>query len=1013
MKPLLLILYSLAIYTTNAQLQFSRVEGLSQNTVYSITKDKQGFIWIATANGINRYDGKEMKIYKPSFTKSKKQIEGRIVRSTILVENDILFFSTENSINQFDKKSENFKQYKVYIGNHKEDPIEEKEGNTNLYSNADPLLYSNEHLWVAQADRIFNINTKTNKSISYTVPFKTKNNYAANLSLKGCVINNSFWFATQGSGIIQFDFVSHKWQQFLSNYSFSSITICNDTLYAHTANKVIWFNPANYTNGIISFNSLNTLRTIYTDYKKNIWLGDDVGNVFCKTFTEKFFYWKGNINYNYSQATTKYPVYCFYADTVGNLWVGADVLGLLKSKINNYPFKKYPDEYKQVNEKHNLFIHSIYVDNEKKIWLGTYQNGIIKLDRDTKKSEKLLFNIPISKTNNISASTSLIKEDDEGNIWTNYAEHLLIKEKESNNFTAIKLSQAQNSTQSPQVWCIEKYKTNWLVGTNIGAYIVKKFNGKYTAQRIENFGVSKIFIIKAFQKKQLWIVPEVGGIYIIDDIAEFEGSNTIKRIFENETVKAIEYDAIHNLYWISTANGLIAYHAITKKFKTYNEQQGMLNNFVYGSVLCDNEIWLSTNNGLSQGKIQFNNNNLFPEIVFTNYTVAEGLPSNEFNTNAFYKDKNGILYFGTDKGVVWFNPKEITHSNEKVNIQLLNVLANEKNTDSTLAAEYISNLSLLHNNNNLFFKFININFHNPDKIKYAYFLEGWDKDWINNGTIPEARYSNLEPGKYTFKIKATNNAGIWSTELKEINITIHPPFWQTNWFIFLVVIISVTTIILIAKFYVQQKLKIQIAELQKAQEIAAERQRISREMHDDIGSGLTQIALISDAAIRKNKLIELNDIAQTSRKLISNMSEIVWSLQAENKTLEQLFAYLREQLFKLLEYSGIDYEIQFPENTNHIIIENKQSRNILLITKEIVTNTVKHSKAKHITISSILKNKQLYFEIKDDGIGFTTSIITEGNGLKNIKSRINDMKGTLNINSTKEGGTIFNYTIPL
>ncbi len=195
-----------------------------------------------------------------------------------------------------------------------------------------------------------------------------------------------------------------------------------------------------------------------------------------------------------------------------------------------------------------------------------------------------------------------------------------------------------------------------------------------------------------------------------------------------------------------------------------------------------------------------------------------------------------------------------------------------------------------------------------------------------------------------------------------------------------------------------------------------ERKRISREMHDDIGAGLTQITLMSEHARLNDQSTYVNDlaaIATASRKLVSNMSEIVWSLNPENKTLDMLLAYLREQLNALLEYSAIDFTIEFPESANAVILTNEQKRNILMTTKEIVHNAVKYSKAKNISITASIDKGILKFEIEDNGCGFDTSVISSGNGMKNIKYRIHELAGNLDIRSTTGTGTLFSYSLPI
>lgn len=240
-----------------------------------------------------------------------------------------------------------------------------------------------------------------------------------------------------------------------------------------------------------------------------------------------------------------------------------------------------------------------------------------------------------------------------------------------------------------------------------------------------------------------------------------------------------------------------------------------------------------------------------------------------------------------------------------------------------------------------------------------------------------------------------------------------PPFWERWWFYGLVILLIIAGGIIIKQFLNQRKLQSKLLELEKEQQIEKERQRISREMHDDIGAGLTQITLMSESAKNNSGGNELNDIAETSRKLVNSISEIIWSLNPQNKTLEQLTAYLREQLNKQLEYTKINYDILLPENGKDILISTEQRRNILLVTKEITNNSIKYSGAKNLLIEMQLSNNIIYFKIEDDGLGFDTGISYTGNGLKNVQHRIEELGGKIEIKSQKGKGSSFFYTVPL
>jgi signal transduction histidine kinase len=186
-----------------------------------------------------------------------------------------------------------------------------------------------------------------------------------------------------------------------------------------------------------------------------------------------------------------------------------------------------------------------------------------------------------------------------------------------------------------------------------------------------------------------------------------------------------------------------------------------------------------------------------------------------------------------------------------------------------------------------------------------------------------------------------------------------------------------------------------------------ERRRISKELHDDFGAGLTLITMMSDSARQKNLLIsEFNQIADTARKLANNLGEIIWSMNPETQNLQQVLYHLREELSNLLEYSEIQVEFQFPKHIPSIKLNNLQRRNLILICKESTNNAIKYSGGNHIYIKANLFHRILQFEILDNGSGFDLVNAKKGNGLKNIQKRIDDLKGSLKINATHQGTSV-------
>ncbi len=238
-----------------------------------------------------------------------------------------------------------------------------------------------------------------------------------------------------------------------------------------------------------------------------------------------------------------------------------------------------------------------------------------------------------------------------------------------------------------------------------------------------------------------------------------------------------------------------------------------------------------------------------------------------------------------------------------------------------------------------------------------------------------------------------------------------------NWVYFLTGVLAIIIIAIVStRYFAQRKLRKKIRNFEEQERLNRERQRISREMHDDIGAGLTQIILMSESIKHKKTEEgerELEDIAATSRRLVNSMSEIIWSLNPENNTAEQLFAYMREQLHKQLEYSGIKYELQFPEVNRFIILRNEQRRNLLLITKEIVNNAIKHSGAGNLSLTARVEEQKIFVQVEDDGRGFDISQVSGGNGLRNIRHRVEELGGQLDISAEPGKGCRISFSVPL
>ncbi len=322
----------------------------------------------------------------------------------------------------------------------------------------------------------------------------------------------------------------------------------------------------------------------------------------------------------------------------------------------------------------------------------------------------------------------------------------------------------------------------------------------------------------------------------------------------------------------------------------------------------------------------------------------------------------------------------------------------------------VTELHLRYNQNKIYFEFDGINYVKPEQNQYAYKLDGIDKDWIVSAKNFTS-YTNLSPGNYVFHVKVANYAGEWSKE-QIIQIFIEPPFWKTWWFIGLEIIIFGALFVFIIRYISQRNLRMRILKLEKEQAVEKERNRIARDMHDNLGSGLTKIAILSEVAKtqlqhREAASAQLEKISYSSRELVDNLQDIIWVLNPKNDSLDNLAAYIREYALKFFEATNVELQFEYPQQIPSVKLSEEQRRNIFMVIKETLNNSAKYANCTVITIKLYLQKNNLRMEIKDNGKGFDLSAVRHfANGISNMKLRMEQVSGSYEIKSCVNEGTV-------
>jgi len=464
--------------------------------------------------------------------------------------------------------------------------------------------------------------------------------------------------------------------------------------------------------------------------------------------------------------------------------------------------------------------------------------------------------------------------------------------------------------------------------------------------------------------------------------------------------------------WIGTfGSGIAVFDKQKRTFRYLGIEDGLPNESIYQLASKGDEIWASTNKGLC-----LINRKTFNIRIFTE---GDGLQSNEFNHFAsFQNPKTGRIYFG---GLSGFDEVSKFSKPENVNLPRVvlssaRLITTDRQVDLPITG---TGWKLDYQEQNLEIEFAAVNYLMPEKNQFAYILSGStvrEKNRIPLGEKNKITLVNLEPGEYSLQIFAANNEGLWSIKPFEIPFSIKPPIWKTGWFRFLVVLLVLVSAFLIFRLYLKAKLKDQTLTFERKEAVRHERNRISTEMHDDLGSGLTSIKMLSELLrlrTGKEPVPELQKIANRSDELVESLNTIVWALNDRNDQMEPMVAYFRAFASSQFEERQMDLtlNIDVSSKATEIEIQGEVRRNIFLILKESIHNVFKHSGADSAEIRIHANESGFDLWISDNGKGMDPGIETIGNGLKNMKARALNLGGTIEFES--ENGFQTHFHLPL
>ena len=462
-----------------------------------------------------------------------------------------------------------------------------------------------------------------------------------------------------------------------------------------------------------------------------------------------------------------------------------------------------------------------------------------------------------------------------------------------------------------------------------------------------------------------------------------------------------------HVLWVGTEGGGVArFDRRTNVFRSYTTDHGLPNNVIYG-ILADDEghLWLSTNQGLCHFDPQLG--------VLRNYDRSDGLPDNEFNRYSFARMRDGRIWFGSMGGTVSFDPDHF-HADASpaptriTALRLLNQLVGTRERPDLLPApvDRLQELVLPHDIPMLTFDFACMDMTRPERNAFRYRLVGLDTTWVDAGTDHQATFTNLDPGAYRLEVKGRNSAGVWDREGASLALIITPPWWGTWWFRVLLVLAVAGMIYALFRYRLAQRMR-----------LAHVRDRIARDLHDEIGSTLSSVALFSEVAKRRSAVSEtgrndmLDRISDSTSRMVESMNDIVWAVNSRNDELLQVAQRMQEFAGRVSEACGFELDFSFEGIDEDQELDMVQRKNLYLIFKEAVNNAAKYSRCTTLVVRVRHERHHVLLHIADDGRGMDLTNGSSGkghgggNGLKNMRARAKEMGGRLDVKSSPGEGT--------
>ena len=1036
-----------------SRIQFDQKESVGE--VRSITQDSKGFIWLGGKNGLARYDGYRIKHYSPDPT-DPNSLSSNVVHHVYEDRFGEFWIATEGGgILRLNREKDNFIRYQFDVTEEAHQLVnifrqffEDSDGNLWALGGGAPYRYDREddrfQIQMQGMEFTFTIIDdmteiepgiyllatnvgvykwqKNKQKLTLFKPDDSNDPRFPSVVVRSIYKDSSgrIWVGHQ-NGLAQFLPESESFRYITLPEKYKGRPDLPIWDIMEDKDGIIWLSSdgvgllymdpttgevGQYTQGRSESSLLNlVVRTAFQDRTGDLWIGHFPSGVSYYDRSNDFVQTYRNFAQD-SYGIFRNSVWAFEEDAHGNLWIGVSAGGL------NY-FDRQTNSFSQTYNGLDLnslnlpnAILSTLIDRDNNLWFGTWSEGVGKINLDTMEYTSYAPELK-AQTGFTPESVLHIMEDSRGDIWfTSILNGISRYNKQTGSFDSFRVDKTDpHSLVDDTVWYIyEDHQERIWVGTNLGLNLFDRATGRFT---------------------------------------HFRHQQDHPRSLSHEWVQSIFQDSKERI-WVSTSYGLNLFNEETQDFTRITQKDGLPSDDVVGVQEDEaGHLWISTGGGIARFDVE--------NREFKTYTRDHWLQDDSYNRGAFLTLSSGEMAFGGINGFSLFHPAKV-QSNDYIppvylsELSIFNQQVDSAKKGSPLKKDILEtdSIEFKFDQSMITFTFTALNYRIYKNNQYQYKLEGFDKNWIDASNVNTATYTNLDPGYYTFKVKASNSSGLWNPEPKTIKIVVHPPVWKTWW------AYSLYGLILcyfMARYYFSQKQKIAYEKEvnNRLMEVDKLKDQFLANTSHELRTPLNGIIGMSEAMLEgthgtltKPLKNDLSIIISSARRLSNLVNDILdfskishskLHLNIRPTDLNVVIKVVIAQFKPLLEEQNIKLVNQIPPNLPMVLADEDRLQQIL---HNLIGNAVKFTEQGSVTLSVNVTERHVNISVKDTGIGMENRDLERifqtfgqvhnsgvnvqngtGLGLSVTKQLVELQGGNISVTSEKGVGSDFRFTLPI